>query len=314
MWTSFDVFTDPEKAEAAREAFYELLRIGVARSTMEGIAWTDSDRAEEVSGVRGAVGCFSFKAAHLWPYKLVMHLLSVAVSKGLNLQTNTPILSLSQSTTAGAWTATTDRGTITTPKVIVTTNGYTAGLLPEYAGKIVPARGICSHIIVPPGSKHPLLTCTHGLRLPGLGYDYLIPRNDGSIIVGGGQSTFRMHREQWHNVTDDSTLIKVAENYFDGFIQQNFIGWEDSEATLDRVWTGIMGYNADSLPSIGEVPGRTGCYIEAGFEGHGMPAIFLAMKGIAKMVVEGMKYEGAGLPIVYKTTEERLNNTMDDTA
>lgn len=211
---SFDVFTDVEKAKAAKKAHDELKAQGVAKSTLDGVTWTDADRAEEVSGVKGAVGCFSFTAAHLWPYKLMMHLLSVAVSKGLNLQTNTPVTSLSYS--SGQWTATTERGTITAPKVIVATNGYTAGILPEYIGKIVPARGICSRIVVPPGSKHPPLTSTYGLRLPGLGFDYLIPRNDGSIIAGGGRSTFRMHRDQWHSVTDDSTLIKAAENYFDG--------------------------------------------------------------------------------------------------
>lgn len=311
---SFDIFTDIEEARAAKEAYDELLQTGVAKATMEGITWTGSDQAEEISGVKGAVGCFSFKAAHLWPYKLMMHLLGIAASKGLNLQTNTPVTSLSRSTSTGDWIATTERGSITAPKVIVATNAYTSGLLPEYAGKIVPARGICSRIVVLPGSKHPPLTCTYGLRLPGLGFDYLIPRNDGSIIVGGGRSTFRMHRDQWHNVTDDSTLIKAAEDYFDGYMQRTFVGWEDSGATLDRIWTGIMGYNSDSLPSIGEVPGRKGCYIAAGFEGHGMPVIFLATKGVAKMVNKDVTYEDSGLPIVYKTTKERLVSPRDDMA
>jgi glycine/D-amino acid oxidase-like deaminating enzyme len=214
MTKSFDVFTDIKRAEAAKKAHAVLKAQGVAKSTIDGVTWTESDRAEEVSGVKGAVGCFSFPAAHLWPYKLMMHFLSVAVSKGLNLQTNTLVTTLSS--TAGQWTATTERGTITARKVIVATNGYTSGILPEYTKKILPARGICSRIVVPPGSKHPPLTSTYGLRLPGNGFDYLIPRNDSSIIVGGGRSTFRTHRDQWHNVTDDSTLIEAAENYFDG--------------------------------------------------------------------------------------------------
>jgi glycine/D-amino acid oxidase-like deaminating enzyme len=123
-----------------------------------------------------------------------------------------------------------------------------------------------------------------------------------------------MHRDQWHNVTDDSTLIKAAEDYFDGYMQRTFVGWEDSGATLDRIWTGIMGYNSDSLPSIGEVPGRKGCYIAAGFEGHGMPVIFLATKGVAKMVNKDVTYEDSGLPIVYKTTKERLVSPRNDMA
>ena len=135
LTTSFDVFTDPEKAKAAKESHDEVLRIGVAKATMEGITWTDADHAEEVSGVKGAVGCFSFKAAHLWPYKLMMHLLGIAVQKGLNLQTNTPVTCLSP--VARQWMAATERGTIAAPKIILATNAYTSGLLSEYAGKIV---------------------------------------------------------------------------------------------------------------------------------------------------------------------------------
>jgi glycine/D-amino acid oxidase-like deaminating enzyme len=115
----------------------------------------------------------------------MMHLLSLAVSKGLNLQTETPVTSISSS--SGYWTADTPRGSITASKVIVATNAYTAGLFPEYTGKIVPARGICSRITVPPGAKHPKLNCSYGLRLASNGLDYLIPRNDGSFIVGGGR-------------------------------------------------------------------------------------------------------------------------------
>ena len=46
------------------------------------------------------------------------------------------------------------------------------------------------------------------------------------------------NREQWYNVTDDSELIEPVKNYFDGFMQRTFRGWEDSEAVTDMVWTG----------------------------------------------------------------------------
>lgn len=72
-----------------------------------------------------------------------------------------------------------------------------------------------------------------------------------------------------------------------------------------------MAYNSDTLPSVGEVPGRGGCYIAAGFEGHGMPVIWLVMKGIAEMVLEGKSFEGVRIPRVYKTTRERLESELD---
>lgn len=69
-----------------------------------------------------------------------------------------------------------------------------------------------------------------------------------------------------------------------------------------------MGYNSDELPSVGEVPDRKGIFIAAGFEGHGMPVIFLTSKGIAEMVGKGKRFEEVGIPRMYKTTKERLES------
>jgi glycine/D-amino acid oxidase-like deaminating enzyme len=81
-------------------------------------------------------------------------------------------------------------------------------------------------------------------------------------------------------------------------MQERFIGWEDSGSKVDRIWTGIMGYTSDLLPSVGEVPGRNGCYIAAGFDGHGMPVIYLTMKGITEMVLKEKGLEEVGIPSV----------------
>lgn len=108
---------------------------------------------------------------------------------------------------------------------------------------------------------------------------------------------------------DDSALIEPAAHYFDTYMQRHFTGWEESGAIVESIWTGIMGYNSDALPSVGEVPGRDGCYIAAGFEGHGMPVIWLVMKGISEMVRYGKSTEETAVPSILKTTEERLKST-----
>ncbi|KAE9374639.1 FAD dependent oxidoreductase [Stipitochalara longipes BDJ] len=295
---SFDIYTDEIEAEAAKKSYEEFKSTGIAKSTIDDLIWIDAEHAEEVSGVKDCVGCFSFTAAHLWPYKLFTHLLADAVSCGLNLQTHTPILEDL-------------RGHINASKVIFAMNGYTAGLLPEYTKKIVPSKGICCRIVASPTPTHTKLTNTYALHLPNGGFDYLIPRNDGSIIVGGARSTFFKDHENWYNTTDDSTLIRPAEKYFDDYMQRNFLGWEESEAYVDRIWTGIMGYTSDLLPSVGEVPGREGCFIAAGFVGHGMPVIWLTMKGVAEMVRGGKTFEDVRIPRIYKTTKERLESDLD---
>lgn len=68
-----------------------------------------------------------------------------------------------------------------------------------------------------------------------------------------------------------------------------------------------MGYSSDGLPHVGQVPGQEGQYVLAGFTGHGMPQIFLAAEGLAKMISLGKSFEEAGLPRLFKTTQARID-------
>lgn len=183
---------------------------------------------------------------------MVMHLLQGAVNKGANLQTHTPVTGLSDKPDPdGRWLVRTARGTVKAKKVLLATNAYTSSLAPEFKDHIVPVRGICSHIKVPEGRVAPLLTQTYSLKYgPGL-YDYLIPRVDGSIIVGGAKPHFWHDPSHWYNVHDDSKLIEPAEKHFDGLMQRNFLGWENSEAYPDKIWTGseFMVHFSDHLSS-----------------------------------------------------------------
>lgn len=69
-----------------------------------------------------------------------------------------------------------------------------------------------------------------------------------------------------------------------------------------------MGYTSDLQPHVGPIPKRPDQYILAGFNGHGMPIIFLAAKGVAEMIRHHKTFEQTGLPRVYRTTEERLQS------
>lgn len=206
---------------------------------------------------------------------------------------------------AGRWTVSTDRGSISAKKIVFASNGYTSAILPELQDKIVPVRGMCSRIVCP-SSRPPLLTNSYVLRFNDWEYDYLIPRTDGSIIVGGARRDFYHQLDSWFDVHDDSKLTESAKHYFDGYMQRNFHGWEDSGAQTDRVWSGIMGYTIDGYPYIGERPDKPGQYVCAGFNGHGMVQVFLSAKAIAEMVVEEKPIEDTDLPRLYRLTEERL--------
>lgn len=163
----------------------------------------------------------------------------------VNVQTTTPVTSISSSADDLS-TIHTSRGNIRAKKVIYTTNAYTFGLLPEYAPCIIPAKGIVAHITVPSGNpKPPLLSQTYILRPDASdGADYMIVRPDGSIIIGGAHQihTFpergAQGNEEWFGNIDDSELIESTRSYWDGYMQKYFVGWEDTGAKVEELWTG----------------------------------------------------------------------------
>lgn len=197
---------------------------------------------------------------------------------------------------------------MTASKVIHATNAYTKALLPFYSKSIVPCKGICCHIGVPAPSTAPLVQNSYIIREAGEPsvLSYLIPRADGGIVVGGASQIFRPHLSQWYDNSDDSDLIDSAKDYYENYMQKNFRGWENSGAEVTSIWTGVMGYSWDSVPHVGEVPGRESEFILSGFNGHGMPVIWLAAKGLAEMVHTGKAFEEVNIPRLYKTTQERI--------
>lgn len=196
-----------------------------------------------MTGVKGASCGFLFTAAHLWPSKMVHQLLERILQKCLNVQANTIVSSVSdERDSAGRWAVQTHRGTIRTSKVVYATNAYTSQLLPDYERSITPIPGICSHSSSPKGLNTPHLVNTYGIRFDARNNDYLTPRPDGSIIVGGARQRFWHRRHRCSDTLRDDELVGEAVSYFDGYMRRHFRGWEDSEARTEKVWTGSRSY------------------------------------------------------------------------
>jgi glycine/D-amino acid oxidase-like deaminating enzyme len=93
---------------------------------------------------------------------------------------------------------------------VFATNAYTSGLLSAYLNTITPVCGMATHI-VPKQPTHPHLTNIYDIQFAPLpdgsttGVDYLNPRPDGSIVVGGGAWNYKSDRSLWCNNSDHST-------------------------------------------------------------------------------------------------------------
>ncbi|GME47864.1 FAD dependent oxidoreductase [Neofusicoccum parvum] len=316
---SYDTFADARDAADMARRWAECLERGDAWT--KEVDWVGAEWAERVTAVRGARAAFSMPACSFWPYRFVMGLLERAMRRnpGLNVQTETPVLGVEKAEGEDGAPVTivhTPRGSIAARKVVFATNAYTAGLLPQYRGIITPYKGTAAHLAALDGREpvYPHLSHTYNLHFERVKeletVDYLNPRPDGGIVVGGGKWLYEERRDLWYDTVDDSTLMGpiMKEKYFEGYMRRNFRGWDDSGSEAERVWTGIMGLTPDGVPHVGKVPGEQNQWILAGFNGGGNALIYLTAKAIARMVNDDSSFEeaGQGIPKLFKTTAERL--------
>lgn len=127
------------------------------------------------------------------------------------------------------------------------------------------------------------------------GFDYITqsPAGDGSLYLGGGFLQGGLERDEDLGNTDDSQLSDHCLNHLETVAQRAFA--HGSGASIEKKWTGIMGFTGDGLPLVDRlqkfISGREECdpqiggeWIAAGWDGYGMVHCWLAGKAMAAMV------------------------------
>jgi glycine/D-amino acid oxidase-like deaminating enzyme len=276
--------------------------------------------SDDVDAATGAVtpicGVVRYPAGSVSAYRFTVGVLKRCLARGLNLQTNTPVLAINKNDDKNKdgrrWMVATDRGTVSARHVVLATNGYTAHLVPALQGVVVPLRGqITMHR---PGSKMPPLTSGNGGGLQTTysfiydqGYEYMISRTPGStcagdIVIGGGLK-FADTTEAGgagkgglceYGTTDDTALNPTVSSYLRDAPVRYFgrAGWGDdhSDGAVRAEWTGIMGYTPDGYPLVGEMPSsataedNSGLWLCCAFQGHGMAYSWPCGQALATMI------------------------------
>ena len=304
--------------------------------------------------IPNAVGAIvQIHAARLWPYKLVSWILESLINKEkcrLNLQTGTPVLSLSPpSSTERSWTVRTCRGTVLATHVLLATNGYTSHLLPQLSSIIVPVKGQMSALVPPPAFLTKPLQHTYsflGVNGASRGQDDYLAQQPistdedseaarGQLMFGGGR---QLAKHQGVGIDNDNVLDKPVANYLrtklhefmdtkEGILDYSS-GEPSTESKLDAVsgWTGIMGHSCDGAPWVGAVPDSPGLWISAGFTGHGMPNAPLSAQYVARLILDALIFSSGhfdrsflslhdaasrgNIPPTYIISKERMDRTM----
>jgi gamma-glutamylputrescine oxidase len=140
-------------------------------------------------------------------------------------------------------------------RVLVATDGYGHGLVPELADLIWPTRG---QVIASEPLDRVLYDRPHYARQ---GFDYWQQLPDGRIVLGGFRDVSILDE-----LTDVEETTPAIQSSLESFLHE----LAGAEVEVTHRWAGIFGLTQDMLPLVGPVPGRDGrVWVAGGYSGHG---------------------------------------------
>ena len=227
---SLRLAADAEEREDIRAEYEAMREDGIA------VTWLD-DLPAHLSAFHGAIehpGDGSIQ-----PARFVRRLAARAAAAGVEFREHERV---------------SDVAAVDAEHVIVATDGYGHGLVPELADAIWPTRG---QVIVSEPLDRVLYDRPHYARQ---GFDYWQQLPDRSIVLGGFRDVSIMDE-----LTDVEEMTPVIQESLERFMGE-LIG---ETPRISHRWAGIFGLTQDMLPLVGRVPGRDGLWVAAGYSGHG---------------------------------------------
>ncbi len=157
--------------------------------------------------------------------------------------------------------------------VVVATDGYGHGLVPELADLVWPTRG---QVIVSAPLDRVLYDKPHYARQ---GFDYWQQLPDRRLLLGGFRDVSIM--DELTDVEETTPTIQASLERFMG----ELIG---EPPTITHRWAGIFGLTQDMLPLVGRVPGHDDVWVAGGYSGHGNVLGFACGELVADAILGDM--------------------------
>jgi glycine/D-amino acid oxidase-like deaminating enzyme len=249
--------------------------------------------------------------------------LKKSYSSRLFLEANTPVTEVQYTTSedqSHPYSLQTPRGIVQARHVVYCTNGYSGHLLPQLRGRLFPKRGTMTvqdlgKRVPNQGAKntwnfHEKPRYDEEIESVVSGYYYLQQNaRSGYFFLGGdAQTPFTAL------TSNDSNVSSVGVQHLQDVLPTFFGLNSDSSDKLISSWSGIMGYTADSLPLVGNIPRSVtsregdGEWIAAGFNGMGMTLCWRAGETLAGMI-NGQDVSES-LPAAFGISDGRMKQTL----
>jgi glycine/D-amino acid oxidase-like deaminating enzyme len=242
---SLRLAADDEEREAIRAEYEALREDGLD------VEWRDELPPRLAGSFDGAM--FHPRDGALQPALFVRRLAAAAVEAGAAIVERDHVDSLAA---------------LDADEVVVATDGYGRGLIPELEDAIWPARG---QVVATEPLEERLFDYPHYARQ---GFDYWQQLPDGRLVLGGFRD-FSIMSE----LTDVEETTPVIQEALDRFLEE-LVGYAPP---VSNRWAGIFGLTQDLLPLVGRVRDRV--WIAAGYSGHGNVLGFMSGELVAGAIL-----------------------------
>jgi gamma-glutamylputrescine oxidase len=214
----------------------------------------------------GLVGCLTDHDGALHPARWYRLLAGAAEAAGARLCEGSPVRGPVPA--PGEAPVATDRGSVRARHVVVAADGALPALVPEYEGRVRTRR---LHMV----ATEPLPPTLEQLVYARWGYEYMHQRPDGRILAGGFGDV-----DGPDSYTDSDTGSPAIWTRVERYLRDDL----GADAAVSHRWAGVVGYSDDSLPYVGEVPGRPGLYVSGGYSGTGNVPGFMCGRDLADTI------------------------------
>jgi len=249
-----------EEAEHVRDHAAALRADGFPGETVER---EDLPPALQSSGL---VGCLTDHDGALHPARWYRLLAGAAEAAGARICEGSAVSGPVPAPDEGP--VVTQRGSVRARHVVVAADGALPELVPEYGGRVRSRR---LHMV----ATEPLPPMLDQLVYARWGYEYLQQRPDGRILAGGFSDV-----DAGDSYTDSDAGSPAIWERVETYLREDL----GATAAVTHRWAGVVGYSGDSLPYVGEVPGRTGLYVSGGYSGVGNVPGFMCGRDLADTI------------------------------
>lgn len=142
-------------------------------------------------------------------------------------------------------------------RVLLCTNAFLPGLVPELANFVRPVRG---QIIVSRPIEERILD---KLCYANFGYEYFRQLKCGRFLLGGCREPFISEEGSYADA-----LSTNVQNALQAYLKDRFP--ELAGVSIDYRWSGVEAFTRDGLPVIGELDDKPGVVFASGLNGHGL--------------------------------------------